>query len=96
MFLTTDNNGLKLRFRGDSKLEPESEHLPPPEYMNVRQTASYIGFSVQRLNSWRQRGIGPPWIKVHGADGRDVPNGTVRYRRSDVDRWMTLMRREST
>lgn len=53
------------------------------EYMNTKEAAVYLGVSRPWLEHGRQRGYGPPFIKVGGAI-----NGLVRYKRSEVDRWM--------
>jgi hypothetical protein len=50
---------------------------------DVRTTSKLIGVSVTTLNSWRQTGEGPDYIKV----------GTlVRYHPDDLQRWLASHR----
>jgi predicted DNA-binding transcriptional regulator AlpA len=42
-------------------------------------TADYIGRPKATLAQWRWLGRGPRFIKI---------GGSVRYRKSDVDRWL--------
>jgi len=52
------------------------------EYQNLTtpEAASYLRVSERTLIRWRVMRAGPPWTKVgHG----------VRYRRSDLDAWLT-------
>lgn len=55
----------------------------PLRYVDEREAAVIIGFSVQSLRNWRgdsrRRGAGPPYIKR----GR-----SVRYLLSDLLAWM--------
>jgi excisionase family DNA binding protein len=44
-----------------------------------QETADYLQVAVGTLRRWRTEGTGPPALRV----GR-----TIRYRRSDVDRWL--------
>jgi excisionase family DNA binding protein len=44
-----------------------------------QETAAYLNVAVGTLRRWRAEGSGPPALRV----GR-----TIRYRRSDVDRWL--------
>ena len=54
---------------------------------DVQVEAEY-GIPVNTLRHWRQRWAvdhnGPRWIKL-----TDSPRGPVRYRRADVDAWLT-------
>ena len=43
------------------------------------EVASYLDVTTTTLSQWRHREAGPPYIKVEGA---------IRYRLSDVDRWL--------
>ncbi|MBY6383083.1 helix-turn-helix domain-containing protein [Rhodococcus erythropolis] len=47
----------------------------PPEM------AEYLGKTVQGLAVWRTKGMGPKFIKFE--------NGSIRYRWSDVDAWLS-------
>jgi len=44
-----------------------------------RWLAEYLNCEHKTTQAWRTRGGGPPFIKV---------NSLVRYRKSDVDRWL--------
>lgn len=68
-----------------SQPEPASaERDVAPSYLTTKQTAAYMGISRQRLEIWRCRGGGPPFIKVSGR--------LIRYRRVDVDAWLEQFR----
>lgn len=51
-----------------------------PTYFTTIQAASYLGLSRQQLEGWRCRGGGPLFVKLDRA---------VRYRRADLDAFMT-------
>ncbi len=53
------------------------------EYLNTKAAAAYLGVSKQWLEIGRLKGYGPPFIKAGDGSG-----GVVRYKRSEVDRWM--------
>lgn len=48
-----------------------------------KDLAKELGVSTETLKSWRQRCIGPAFIKLG-----DDPRGHVRYTRTDVDAWL--------
>ena len=48
-------------------------------YLTTSQVAEYLSVPVSTLYQWRHRGLGPRAARV----GRHL-----RYRRSDVDRWV--------
>lgn len=50
-----------------------------PEIMKPRRLAEHLDVPLSTLYKWRYRGEGPPGIKI---------GGHVRYRRSDVERWL--------
>jgi len=52
----------------------------PETFLNTRKAANWIGYKPETLRQWRTNGIGPPYIRVLGK--------LVRYRASDVERWM--------
>jgi len=54
------------------------------EYLSTVQASEYTGFSKTTLDIWRSRGDGPPYIKLAQA---------VRYKRTDLDDWLTAKRR---
>jgi excisionase family DNA binding protein len=51
----------------------------PERFLSPRQLAAYSNVSVATVYDWRHRRCGPPGFRV----GKHV-----RYRRSDVDRWV--------
>lgn len=57
------------------------------EYMNTKQAAEYLGFSVQFLEIGRHKGYGPTYLKFPQA---------VRYKRTDLDAWAGEHRRQHT
>ena len=48
--------------------------------LSARELAEYLGRPLATIYSWSYRGEGPPGIKT----GREL-----RYRESDVERWLT-------
>lgn len=57
--------------------EPVQE---PPAIMIPTELGVYIRKPLQTLAIWRMKGIGPRFIKLE--------NGSVRYRRADVEAWL--------
>jgi predicted DNA-binding transcriptional regulator AlpA len=49
--------------------------------VNEREAASILCYSVRALQNWRHRGGGPDFVKVSSR--------SVRYRRTDLDKWIT-------
>jgi excisionase family DNA binding protein len=83
-----------LRIALTKPLETMATKLPSsdlPEYMTTKQAAEYLGVSYQYLEIGRHRHRhGPPYIAMGG-------KGTaVRYKKSDLDEWMTNHRRTHT
>ena len=58
------------------KDETNQNHL-----VNEREAASILCYSVRALQNWRHRGGGPDFVKVSSR--------SVRYRRTDLDKWIT-------
>jgi len=56
--------------------------------LTEKQTSRLLGFSVRTLQAWRVRGGGPRFVKVSAR--------CVRYRQSDLDRWIEERLRTST
>ena len=50
-----------------------------PRYVDEREAARILGFSVQSLRNWRSAGKPPPYIKR---------NRSVRYFIPDIIAWM--------
>jgi predicted DNA-binding transcriptional regulator AlpA len=63
-----------------------SEH-----YLKPKETATRTGVAENTLAKWRMRGEGPPFVKL--SRGKQ---GHVRYRESDLERWMAERVRAST
>jgi excisionase family DNA binding protein len=53
--------------------------LPTHELLTVQELAEYLAIPPKTLANWRSIKLGPDYVKVGGA---------VRYRRSDVLRWI--------
>ncbi|UQE74698.1 helix-turn-helix domain-containing protein [Gordonia sp. PP30] len=51
--------------------------------LSTLSAAAYIGMTPGTLRAWRKQGTGPAYVKT-GDDDR----AAVRYRRSDLDRWL--------
>jgi excisionase family DNA binding protein len=51
------------------------------ELLTVEEAARYLRVARRTLDRWRAQGIGPPSIKL--------PSGGRRYRRADLDRWLS-------
>ena len=52
----------------------------PSSLVNEREAASILCYSVRALQNWRHRGGGPDFIKVSSR--------SVRYRRTDLEKWI--------
>lgn len=57
------------------------------EFFTTEQVSNMLGVQPNTLEIWRHRGIGPPFVKM----GR-----LVRYKSSDLDRWITEQTRNNT
>ncbi|MFG2528995.1 helix-turn-helix domain-containing protein [Streptomyces sp. NPDC048516] len=60
-------------------------HIQPTveaAFMNVQDTARYMGISMNTLYVWRHRRQGPPSFRLG-------PGGRVMYRRDLLDAWLT-------
>ncbi len=56
--------------------------------LTTEETADYVGATPRTLEAWRLRGGGPPFVKVS--------KRMVRYRLSDVTKWIEQRVRTST
>jgi len=52
-----------------------------PELMTQEEAARYLRVGKRTLQRWENERIGPPSIKL--------PSGARRYRKSDLDKWLT-------
>jgi predicted DNA-binding transcriptional regulator AlpA len=52
----------------------------PNRLMNEIEAADLLCYSVRALQNWRHRGGGPDFVKVSSR--------SVRYRRTDLDKWI--------
>lgn len=50
-----------------------------PEWFTGHELAEYLGMTERAVRKWRQHGKGPPYCKLEGS---------VRYRKADVDAWI--------
>lgn len=64
-------------------MESNTDHL-----LTTRQAASYLNFSPRALESWRLKGGGPRHVRISAR--------AIRYRRADLDDWITDRLRDST
>ena len=51
----------------------------PVTYFSDKQVAAKLGLSLQCVQKWRHKRIGPPWLRLCGA---------VRYASDALDRWL--------
>jgi hypothetical protein len=63
----------------------------PDDLLNQKEVAAEWGVSEKALEKWRLTGEGPPYIKM--GKGRC---GRIRYRRSDVSKFVEEQYREHT
>lgn len=56
------------------------EPAPQPQLLTVEQVEAEYGFPVATLYGWRHRGTGPASARL---------GVRVRYRRSDIEAWIT-------
>lgn len=47
--------------------------------LNTNEAATYLGLAAQTLKIWRERHLGPPFVKA---------GGRVVYVKRDLDRWL--------
>lgn len=52
------------------------------------EAAAFLGFTPRALQAWRQRGGGPPFVRVSSR--------AIRYRRDDLIGWAESRLRTST
>lgn len=57
------------------------QDISPSTLVDEREAASILCYSVRALQNWRHRGGGPDFIKVSSR--------SVRYRRTDLEKWIT-------
>ena len=56
--------------------------------LSTAQAAEYLGVRRRTLETWRRNGAGPPFISIS--------KRCVRYRKTDLDRWLEERVRRST
>ena len=57
------------------------------ELLTEREAAGYLAIERETLAAWRRRGLGPPFLRLPSLGNGDL--GAVRYRRPDLDRFVT-------
>jgi predicted DNA-binding transcriptional regulator AlpA len=62
-----------------AKFEEGFVRSEEPSLITTAQLAEYLSMSAQTVKEWRSKDKGPSWVKVEGS---------VRYRRSDVESWL--------
>ena len=60
---------------------PRSEAEDDVESRDERWLAESLSVSRRTVQAWRQRGAGPPYLRL--------PSGAVRYRVRDVALWLS-------
>jgi len=55
---------------------------PADQIFTEHQAADYLGLKPNTLNRWRMTNTGPVYSRI--GNGR----GTIRYRKSGLDKWM--------
>ena len=60
----------------------------PEALLGQSEAAALIGVSERTLESWRWRGGGPPFVKIS--------RRAVRYRRRDIQQWVSERIQRST
>lgn len=58
--------------------------------LNIKEAATYLSVSKGLLYLWRNKGIGPRWIKL-ATD--PMKRGCVRYRVDDLRSWLEKQER---
>lgn len=58
---------------------PDSSTAAPADFLTTEELAAYLKVPVPTIRMWRHNGTGPKGVRL----GRHV-----RYRRTDVDRWI--------
>lgn len=57
-------------------------NTPTPDLIKTADVARLANVEHATVRSWRHRGIGPRWFRLE--------TGVVRYRRAEVERWLTV------
>ena len=60
----------------------------PDALLNERQAASFLNFTARALQTWRQKGDGPPFVRVSSR--------AIRYRQRDLNQWAEERLKSST
>lgn len=60
---------------------------PADDYLTPKEAATVLKLSWKRLETLRREGGGPAYSK---------PGGRIRYKRSDLDAWLTSKARRNT
>lgn len=58
------------------------------QYLNTQQAAELIGVELRTLESWRQRGDGPPYVSIS--------RRCVRYDINDLTQWINQHKKQAT
>lgn len=68
------------RKSSDSRAGPALLDTEQRPILDSRQAARYLGVTEAALRLWREKGGGPPFFKAGPR--------LIRYRRTDLDRWI--------
>jgi len=55
------------------------------KFLDPESAAEILGVTTEALRNWRNRGGGPPYVKLHSA------NGVIRYRQDLLIEWAMLI-----
>ena len=58
----------------------DSRNTGRDDHMTPAQTGVYLKKTTRTLVEWRNKGVGPVYIRL--------PGNRILYRRADVDRWL--------
>ena len=71
-------SGIKIMFVSSKNQQSEEVDLDR-DIFSENYLGKLLDLSTKTIQAWRQRGIGPPFYKL---------NGTVRYSKAEVDKWL--------
>lgn len=78
---------MSLRRIKDLAVRQARAALPEAGWLDTHAAAAYLSLTRKQLEHWRSSGGGPPYAKI----GRHV-----RYRRAELDAWMSARGRTNT
>jgi Helix-turn-helix domain len=58
----------------------------PNQMLTPKQAAEVLGRTVDTLFDWREKRVGPPWVRYVGR---------IYYKRDDIDAWLAASRTDT-